>query len=263
MSRLDGPTCLVEAFVHFLGGYKMDNFKSVAEPLPSAKTSGLAIASLILGILGFFTCGLTGIVGLILGIIGFCAIKQRAEELKGLGLAIAGIVVSAISFIVVPFIAIMMVILMPALTNVRTQARMMASASNARQICLAMMMYCDENDGNFPPSDNWPDALAPYFNNNRALLTSTFNPEAGRAYAMNAQLDGWKVRDIRQPHRTVLIFEARFGGPPAGGRELLPESPRGRRGYIIGFLDGHVECIRPGRLDELIWVPGTQPFVVR
>jgi hypothetical protein len=241
----------------------MDNVKSVAEPLPSAKTSGLAIASLILGIFGFFTCGLTAIVGLILGIIGFCAIKQRAEELKGQGLAIAGIVVSAISFIVVPFIAIMMAILMPAFAGARTQAMTTASISNARKICLAMMMYCDDNDGSFPPSDNWPDVLAPYFNNNRALLTSAFNPEAGRAYAMNVQLEGWKMQDIRQPHRTVLIFEARFGGPSAGGRELLPESPRGRRGYIIGFLDGHVECIRPGRLEDLIWMPGTQPFVVR
>src|ERR1044071_4777962 len=31
------------------------------------KTSGLAITSLVLGILGFFTCGFTALVGLILG----------------------------------------------------------------------------------------------------------------------------------------------------------------------------------------------------
>ena len=47
----------------------------------------------------------------------------------------------------------------------------------------------------------------------------------------------------------------------AGGRELLPENPRVRRGYVIGFLDGHVELVRPDRLDELIWTPGTQPLL--
>jgi prepilin-type processing-associated H-X9-DG protein len=132
--------------------------------------------------------------------------------------------------------------------------------NNAKQLCLAMAMYCEDNDGSFPPVDNWPDVLKPYLGNEQ-ILTSPFAPEAGRAWAMNKHLDGWKLNDIRQPARTVLIFESRFNGPPAGDRELLPENPRTIRGYVIGFVDGHVESVRPYRLDEFIWKPGNQPLL--
>jgi len=101
----------------------MNNVNSASQPLPSTKTSGLAIASLILAICGFFTCGLTAIIGLILGIVGLCTISKRAQQLKGQGFAIAGIVVSAICIVLVPFITLMMAILMPALSR----------AKNARQ----------------------------------------------------------------------------------------------------------------------------------
>jgi hypothetical protein len=241
----------------------MNNVNSAAQPLPSAKTSGLAIASLILGICGIFTCGLTAIVGLILGIVGLCAISKRAEQLKGKGLAIAGIVISAISIVLIPFMAILMALLiplMPALSSARTQARTVVLKSNARQICLAMALYCDENDGRFPPAENWPDVLKPYIGNEK-ILTSPFAPEAGRVWAMNKNLDDRKIRDIKQLAQTVLIFETRFNSPPAGGLELLPEGTQERKCYIIGFVDSHVECVPPERLDELIWMPGLQPYL--
>jgi uncharacterized membrane protein len=83
----------------------MDNANSVAAPLPSAKTSRLAIASLVLAVCGPFTCGLTAILGLILGIVALCAISKKADQLKGKPIAIAGIVVSAVSMIFVLFTA--------------------------------------------------------------------------------------------------------------------------------------------------------------
>ena len=237
----------------------MNNVKSEAQQLATVKTSGLAIASLILAIFGFLTCGLTAIVGLIIGIVGLVAIKKNAQQLKGQGLAIAGIVVSAVSIVVLPFVAIIMALLMPAISTARTHAMTAMSLNNAKQICFAMMIYCEENDGRLPLADNWPAALNEYIGDEK-ILTFPFAPEAGRAYAMNAQLSGRKLREIRQPHRTVLIFEVELGSPPAGGRELLPERPRGRRGYVIGFLDGHTEIVPPDKVQQLIWIPGTLPF---
>lgn len=237
----------------------MNNVKSEAQPLATAKTSGLAIASLILAICGIFTCGLTAIVGLILGIVGLVAIKKNAQQLKGQGLAIAGIIVSAVSIVLLPFVAIIMALLMPALTRAPMQAKRVVSLTNAKQICFAMMIYCEENDGRFPPPDNWPAALAPYIGDAK-ILESPFAPHTGCAYAMNANLEGRKIRDIKQPHRTVLIFEVEPGSPPAGGPGLMLHKHRGPRGYVIGFLDGHTELVRPEKLGELIWIPGTQPF---
>ena len=233
----------------------MDEVQSQAKPPVEAKTSGLAIASLILGICGFISCGIASIAGLILGIVGLSSISKSAGQLKGQGLAIAGVVVSAVSIVLVPLMCIMMALLMPALVRAQHQAMSAVAVNHAKQLCLAMIMYSDDNDGRFQRLDNWPKLLEPYLGHDEKILGSPFDPKAGRAWAMNAHLDGRQRSDIDQPGRTVLVFEARFGSPPSGGRELLPEEPRGVRGYVIGFLDGHVEYVRPERLDELIWQP--------
>ena len=97
----------------------MENLQSQSKPSVTAKTSGLAIASLILGICGLVSCGITGIVGLILGIVGLGSIRKNAGQLKGQGLAIAGIAVSAVGIVLVPIMCILIAILTPALTRAR------------------------------------------------------------------------------------------------------------------------------------------------
>ncbi len=231
----------------------MDNMENTAQQQLPAKTSGLAIASLILGICSFCTLGIGGVIGLVLGICALSAIRKQPGRLKGNGLAIAGIIVSCVSFLFV--IAQLMAILMPALFRVKTQAKTIVSSNNLRQLSMAAMIYSEENDYKLPPSESWPEVLRPYCSNMDALLKSPFDPDAGWAYAMNANLDGLKLSDIEKPAYVVLFFECRFGSPAGGGRELLPEEPRSRRGYQIAFLDGHVECVRQERLDELIWEP--------
>lgn len=72
------------------------------EPTGPAKTSGVAIGSLVLGILallsGFFVIGgLFGIIGLILGIVALRQTKDPA--VGGKGLAIGGIVTSVIGIL--------------------------------------------------------------------------------------------------------------------------------------------------------------------
>src|SRR4051794_21207180 len=60
---------------------------------PTAQTSGLAIASLVCGILGWCTAGISALAGLILGIMALSKIKNSQGRLSGRGLAIAGICV--------------------------------------------------------------------------------------------------------------------------------------------------------------------------
>lgn len=59
-----------------------------------ARTSGLAIASLVAGMLGLCTAGLASIVGLILGITALKKIGRSGGTLRGRALAIAGLIVS-------------------------------------------------------------------------------------------------------------------------------------------------------------------------
>ncbi|MCB9442192.1 MAG: DUF4190 domain-containing protein [Mycolicibacterium sp.] len=74
---------------------------------PSRGTNGMALASLICGVSGFATCGVSAVVGLILGIIGMNQIKRTGEDGNGMaltgiilgGLAVAGWIVYLIIFI--------------------------------------------------------------------------------------------------------------------------------------------------------------------
>ena len=59
-----------------------------------AKTSGLAVASLVAGMLGLGTAGLASIAGLILGLKALKKIGDGGGALRGRGLAIAGLIVS-------------------------------------------------------------------------------------------------------------------------------------------------------------------------
>ena len=65
-------------------------------PAALAQMSGMAVASLVLGIAGFLCCfcGAPAIVGLILGILALNEISLSGGRLEGRGLAIAGIAVS-------------------------------------------------------------------------------------------------------------------------------------------------------------------------
>jgi len=66
----------------------------------TAKTAGLAVASLVAGILGLCTAGLGGIAGVILGIFALRKIGRSGGALRGRGLAIAGLIVSVCTVLV-------------------------------------------------------------------------------------------------------------------------------------------------------------------
>ena len=103
-----------------------------------SKTSGMAIASLVLGILGFCTCGVTAVVGLILGIIAQSKISKSQGQLKGSGLAIGGICVSGVALVLVPINA---GLFLPALAKARQRAMTIQCVNNMKQLALKPSGY--------------------------------------------------------------------------------------------------------------------------
>ncbi|MBI2433033.1 MAG: DUF4190 domain-containing protein [Candidatus Hydrogenedentes bacterium] len=120
----------------------------MAGPPPFTKTSGLAIASLVLGLLGLFTCGLTAIPGLICGILAVVYISRSGGRLTGQGLAIGGLVVSAVFLLVLPISA---AIMRPALARAREAARRASCQNNLKQMGIVCKMFANESKGEVFP----------------------------------------------------------------------------------------------------------------
>jgi hypothetical protein len=76
-----------------LGGFTPGN----APPSGQVKTSGLAIASLVCGILGFLC--LPAPAGLVLGVIALIRISKSAEQLRGQAWAVCGMGLSGLMLI--------------------------------------------------------------------------------------------------------------------------------------------------------------------
>lgn len=218
-----------------------------AAPTP-AKTSGMAITSLILGFLGF--CGLTAIVGVILGIIAMVRINKSEGRLKGQGLAIAGVILSAVFLVLLPALAI------PAAAKAKAKVLSIACMANAQQINMAVIMHAQANTNTCPPAATWCDAVQ-----GNLVLTNAFQCLAAADkshrshYAFNARLDRLSLDKIKNPAQTVMIFEAEGGWNLSGGSELRPRKPRHGRTIIVGFADGHTEAVDESRLAQLQWEP--------
>jgi prepilin-type processing-associated H-X9-DG protein len=221
-------------------------------PSGPARTSGLAVTSLVLGVLGIFSCGATALVGLILGIIGLNKIKKSQGQLSGSGLAIAGIVVSAIFLLMLPIYA---ALLLPALAKAKAKAQGIQCMNNGRQIALGIIMYADAHTNLLPRAATWCDDVLPQLGNSKVFLCPADVASDRCHYAFNANLSGLLSVDIKNPATTVLAFETDGGWNRSGGPELLPTKPRHSRGVVIIFADGHTETLTADRLDQLNWQP--------
>ena len=114
-------------------------------------TSGLAIASLVCGILVFLTFGLAGLPAVITGHLGLSAIKKSSGTLGGRGMAIAGLIMGYLGFALI-FLAVLASLAVPAFTMVQQRGLQMKVVINAKQLVVGMKQYAADHEGNYPPS---------------------------------------------------------------------------------------------------------------
>ena len=105
---------------------------------------GLAIASLVLGILSFFTFGLLGvgaIIGIVLAVIAMSKVKNEPWTYGGRGIAIAGLVLSITSLVTAVPVGIIAAIAIPNLLQARMAANEGSAIQSLRTICAAEATY--------------------------------------------------------------------------------------------------------------------------
>ncbi len=227
---------------------------SEAGELNPPESNRLAVASLILGIAGYITCGITAVIGLVMGIIAMVQNSNKKSS-AGSNYALWGVITSAIAIALVPVIAIMAAIAFPVFAKSREAARTTECMSNMKQLCMGMMMYANDNNDTLPPSDKWVDSISPYIK-----YKELFNcPSVGGdyiCYAMNRNLSKTVNTKIYKPFNSVMIYESiRETGNPAGGVDLLPAPGRHSGANSIGFADGHVKMVFDSNIQTVDWEP--------
>ena len=119
-------------------------------PSQPLRTHKLAIASLVLGILALPTLGLGGLAGVICGAVALSQIRKNRTELKGEGIAIAGLVISGFFLLIVP-VAVMAGLLLPALAKAKQRAQSIQCVNNMKQVALGLRIYSNDHKDTFPP----------------------------------------------------------------------------------------------------------------
>lgn len=221
-----------------------------APPPTTPKTSVAAVTSLVLGILGFLTCGITSLIGLVLGIVAMIRIKKSDGRFSGYGMALTGTILSACMVLIVP---IGFAVMLPAFSKTKEKLLALACVSNEQQLAMAVRTYATDHENQLPPAASWCDAIQSTVPTSQAFRCLAAKSGQRCDYALNANVGGKNLSDVSPA--TVLIFESTGGWNVSGGRELLPQKSRHGSVFVVALANGTVKQVEESQLDTLRWEP--------
>lgn len=136
----------------------------------------------------------------------------------------------------------------------RDAAQAAVSASNLKQIALAIVKYANAHNNRLPDADRWVDEVSSSWKDPKAdpaeqerQFQSLFHdpsapPEQAWSYAFNRDLSGRSLTSVLNPAGTVLVFESTAGVKNAAdGGVSVPHPGRHNGGTHFAFADGHVQ----------------------
>ena len=242
------------------------------------RKSGLAIASLVLGITGLltFVIGvglLLAVPAVILGHIALRQIKKSSVAVTGDDLAIGGLVLGYLTPV------IFLSLLEPAIMGQKA-----AALGNGKQIYMAQLgMMLETGKANC-----WPKSAD--FSTSTAVITNlvssgvlrvdySFFSEPGlpaskttNAALFHAENNAWCfVADLdlnaKRPHQIPVLFTRNLRVSNLGelqgraGEQMSVAQPFGRKGVAMVFMDGHAAWLQP----DMLWsnVLGGRTFTNR
>lgn len=219
-------------------------------------------------------------VGLTIGIVALMRIQKSKGLLKGKGIAIAGVIVSAAMTL---FISYRTILSMRPRQHKKRIA--MVCGTNLSGLGKALHIYAGDYDDQYPTAEKWCDLLVMYSEvYPRQFVCKWSDVKTGESsYAFNKNLIGKRPTEV--PPDVVLLFETNFGKNPLGrqallaerdwhkfleypdsgkkvyelrwnqfgGPEILTTENHKGKGCNILFTDSHVAFVRTERLGELRW----------
>ena len=244
--------------------------RSMGQPLKppvigDSRTSGKAIASIVLGFLSIVGMCFTGIPGLILGILGLGDVNRSNGRVGGKGVAIFGIVLSSLGIVWTIF-ALLIAMLLPAVGAVRGAAHRTKSMNNIRQMVLSMHNY-ESAHGEFPQVKSglsWRVHILPFIEHNN--LYDRFHLDEPWDSPHNIQLlaEMPEVYDcpsvgVLPPGFTVYQVPYTDVAKHPGSQDLAIFDTSGKPVRFGNILDGSSNTAMVLEVDESAAVEWTKP----
>lgn len=227
---------------------------SAAPVAAPARTSAMAVTSLVMGIVGIITCGitllLTAPVGLVLGAIALNKIGKSQGRLGGKGLALTGVILNGVTLLLIPVFAAMM---LPALAAAKQKAQAINCVNNEKELWLAIKIYSGDNTNCFPAAATWCDAIKDEAGSEKIYKCPATDSSSRCGYAFNTKLGGMDMDKVDP--QTVVLFESDTGWNANGGQELMINQSRHARVFVVALADGTVTQVRESQLNTLRWDP--------
>jgi hypothetical protein len=142
-----------------------------------SQTSGLAVASLVAGILSWIFLPIIGsFAAIVCGHIARSNIRNSRGTLTGDGMAVAGLILGygeLVLFGLIMIVAVLLGIALPVFSEVQLKGSETKLLSNAKQVATACHLYALDHHDAFPPK---LDDLVPQYLQDRSILTSPLTP---------------------------------------------------------------------------------------
>jgi prepilin-type processing-associated H-X9-DG protein len=161
---------------------------------------------------------------------------------------IIAIIIGVVLFGCVFFGAILAAIMFPVFAKSREKARQSQCMSNVRQSTIAIQMYMQDHNNQFPSKDSvWADVALPP----NVLTCPTYGADKGNGYGYNASLSKKSIMSSGMPGPQIIPMLADSRMPGNLLNSPVDIDPRHVGRAIVGFADGHVEMQVPSAVSNL------------
>ena len=141
-------------------------------------------------------------------------------------------------------LALATALLFPMLVN--EGPRRSACLARIKECALGEVLYAEQNNERFPPSNSWMDVTRPFVRDDEVFACPDVRKTdpKGYGYAMSVSLGSAKQAWVRNPEKAALIFDSILLNRNACSDVYgLPNPPR-YSGNSVAYADGHARRMR-------------------